>query len=306
MIDVIVPTYRRPHQLAQCLAGLRGQSVLPRRVVVVVHEGDEETAQVLREPENRHVHVRSTGSSGQVAALREGVAASDAPILAFTDDDAVPREDWIEKITYHFSDETVGAVGGRDAIAGSSEHVAPDVPVGRVGRWGRVTGNHHLGAGPPRHVDVLKGVNMAFRRVALQVPMGLRGGGAEPHNDAAASLNARQLGWTVIYDPAIVVDHYVGSRLVGPVRGSASSDDARSAAYNLTIAVLSTRAAPVWRRAIYGILVGDRGTPGIVRATFALARGEVDRGVVHGLFSSLQGQVEAIVDYLQGRRLGYG
>jgi hypothetical protein len=47
--------------------------------------------------------------------------------------------------------------------------------VGRVGRWGKLVGNHHLGTGSARSVMVLKAVNMAFRREALAVPEQLRG-----------------------------------------------------------------------------------------------------------------------------------
>jgi hypothetical protein len=44
-------------------------------------------------------------------------------------------------------------------------------------------GNHHLGVGEPREVDVLKGVNMSYRRTAIadiHFDERMRGTGAQP------------------------------------------------------------------------------------------------------------------------------
>ena len=47
----------------------------------------------------------------------------------------------------------------------------------------------------------------------------MRGKGAEYLNDWAFTLAVNRLGWKVIYDPAVAVDHYEGAR---------PSEDARS------------------------------------------------------------------------------
>ena len=54
--------------------------------------------------------------------------------------------------------------------------------VGKLAWFGRLTGNHHLGVGGGREVDVLKGVNMSFRREAiadLRFDQRMRGSGAK-------------------------------------------------------------------------------------------------------------------------------
>ncbi len=305
MIDVVVPSYRRPEPLAACLAGLRAQWMPASRVVVVLRAGDDTSELVVRRSGVAGASVVTVSGAGQVAALRAGVAASSAPLVAFTDDDAVPRPDWVQRIAAHFDDPAVGGVGGRDVVA--TDFSPPDgcLVVGRVGKWGKVHGNHHRGAGPARDVDILKGANMAFRRAALAVPRGLIGSGAEPHNDAAMSLHARSLGWRVVYDPQVVVDHFPAARVEGSMRGQTGAADVRTGAYNLTSALLSTGTVTWWRRLMFGVFVGDRGTPGIARTAGALASRADRREMLHRLGPSICGQVAAARNYHRGDRLAF-
>ena len=126
--------------------------------------------------------------------MEAGVSAARGEIVAFIDDDAVPRPDWLRRLVRHFDDPEVGGVGGRDYIARPEVPNMPTVDVGRVTRWGKVIGNHHRGTGEPRSVMVLKAAGMAFRRHALALPTGLRGAGAQPHFEVAMSLSAIRRG----------------------------------------------------------------------------------------------------------------
>ena len=74
--------------------------------------------------------------------------------MALTDDDAEPRNDWIERIKHHFEQPEVGGVGGRD------DQVVNPGRADRVGelQWfGRLVGNHHLGVGDARPSTFSKG-----------------------------------------------------------------------------------------------------------------------------------------------------
>jgi hypothetical protein len=167
----------------------------------------------------------------------------------------------------HFEDADVGAVGGRDWIHhGHASAEAATDDVGRLSTWGKLIGNHHRGAGPPRDVSVLKGVNMAFRREALVLPLDIHGGGAQVHSEVAACLWARGHGWRVVYDPAIVVDHYCGARVDCDQREHESREAVRARAFNLVAGILLGRPDLLWRRALFGLLIGQREVPGLVRA----------------------------------------
>jgi GT2 family glycosyltransferase len=290
--SVVIPSYRRPEELRRCLAGLAHQSLPPAQTIVVRRADDMATEAVV--PESRHADLSDVvvAQPGVLAAMAAGVTMAQRDIIAFIDDDAVPRRDWLQRLVRHFDDPKVGGVGGRDFIVQTASPDPPTLDVGRITRWGKAIGNHHRGDGEPREVMLLKAAGMAFRREALTLPSGLRGAGAQAHFEVGMSLSALRRGWHLIYDPTAVVDHYVAPRFDADQRMRRAPSAVRDAAYNLVTCLLEEPPELVWRRAAYGLLVGDRATPGLLRATVALLRKE--REVVRDLRPSLEGQVEAL------------
>ncbi len=214
-VTVIVPTYRRPVDLARCLAALRVQRHAPAAVLVTLRDDDDEGRALTDELASswdalRPVRVDRTGV---VAAMNAALVESIGDVVALTDDDAEPLEDWLERIVRVFAENPdVAGVGGRDDQAGVT---GEEMVVGQLQWFGRAIGNHHVGVGPAREVDVLKGVNCAFR---LSVVRGvgfderLRGKGAQVHWELALCLALRRAGWRLLYDPAIRVRHHIGVR----------------------------------------------------------------------------------------------
>jgi cellulose synthase/poly-beta-1,6-N-acetylglucosamine synthase-like glycosyltransferase len=296
--SVIIPTYRRPASLVRCLRAVVEQVEPPDEVIVVSRVGDEKTAQALEEVTSQLLRKVAVCEGGQLAALAAGVQVAHGQILAFTDDDAVPRLGWMNRIKQHFGDPTVGAVGGRDIV--QTEPPRPlQTDVGRITSWGKLIGNHHLGVGPARDVAVLKGVNMAFRREAFALPLGLRGEGAQVHQEVSMCLACARAGWRIVYDPSVAVDHYPAPRFGRDQRGRPSASAVRHAAYNYVVSLLTWRPELRRRRALFGLLVGDRAIPGVARAGLALMRRE--RDVLFALPHSLAGQVDALADAARGR-----
>ena len=292
-LSVVVPTYRRPADLRRCLAGLGKQTLRPTQTIVVRRAGDEATAEVLSELSDLQIVDVVVAEPGVVAAMCAGVAAATASdIVAFIDDDAAPHAEWLHRLTRHFADPRVGGVGGRDIIVNGSLPETATLDVGRITRWGKLIGNHHRGTGPPREVTILKGVSMAFRSRALALPNGLRGSGAQAHFEVGVSLSARRQGWRLVYDPSAVVDHYVAPRFDADRRERPSPVAVRDAAYNLVKCLIAENPELFWRRAFYGLVVGDRTTPGLARAAVALLRREGP--VMRSLGPSLVGQVTAL------------
>jgi glycosyltransferase involved in cell wall biosynthesis/GT2 family glycosyltransferase len=291
-VSVVVPTYRRPDELRRCLAGLATQSLAPAEIIVVRREGDEATRAALKESAHAAVVDAVVSEPGVLAAMQAGAAVASRDLIAFIDDDAVPRREWLERLTRHFEDPKVGGVGGRDVIADQPVPRGAALEVGRITRWGKLVGNHHLGTGSPRDVMVLKAVGVAFRRIALALPYGLRGAGAQVHFEVGMSLAARRLGWRLVYDPSALVDHEVAQRFDADLRERPRPVAVRDAAYNLVKCLLMEVPELFWRRAIYGLAVGDRDTPGVARAGIALLRGE--RRVLRRFVPSLAGQAAAL------------
>ena len=133
-VSVVVPTFRRTAHLQRCLSALAEQRRRPEQVVVVVRDTDEATRAYLAAgtPPGLSVEVVGVGVPGMVAALNAGLCAARGDIVAFTDDDAAPWPDWIERLRQHFESEPhLGGVGGRDWIPGF-ERAKPRRDVGRL------------------------------------------------------------------------------------------------------------------------------------------------------------------------------
>jgi glycosyltransferase involved in cell wall biosynthesis len=299
-VAIVVPSFRRPQLLERCLRGISASTVAPREIIVVIRAEDDATKAMLAGQPGT-VTVVEVDETGVLAAMRAGALASHSAVVAFLDDDATPRPEWLGNLLGHFGDETVGGVGGRDEVDRPAQTGPPTSDVGRITRWGRVVGNHHLGTGAPRDVAVLKGANMAFRREALALPCGLRGGGAQVHFEVGSCLWARQRGWRLRYDADAVVDHTVGPRFDADRRGRPDTDAIADAAFNLVFLLGSFDPALAARRFVFGVLIGDTSTPGALRTLVALSRGQ--RAVLRRALPSAFGQARAIIALLQGRRV---
>jgi GT2 family glycosyltransferase len=278
-VTVLVPTFRRPADLARCLAALQGQSRAPDEVVVVARPDDSATHVCLFDPAVKGtlpLTVALVETPGQVAALNRGLDAANGDVIAITDDDAAPRPDWVERIAAAFgSDARLGALGGRDWVHEKGRVLDGARPlVGKVRPSGKIIGNHHLGVGGAREVDLLKGANMSYRREAIRrirFDARLRGAGAQVHNDMAFSMSVKNAGWKLVYDPRVAVDHYPAERFDDDRRDAQTMMAVRNAAYNLHL-ILRDHLPPLRREAAWWwyTLVGTRVYPGFAHALLAL------------------------------------
>lgn len=294
-IAVAVPTYHRPAALRCCLEALRRQRRAPDQVILVLRADDTSTEEIVaRFRSGLPVTVITVAERGAVHALNAALGTIRADIVAFTDDDAAPREDWLLRIEQAFlAGPSIGAVGGRDVIVGSA---ANNTTVGRLEWFGRITGNHHTGVGGPRFVDTLKGANMSFRTSAisgLRFDEHLLGSGAQVHNDLAFCLAVRRRGWKLVYDPEIAVDHFPAPRSPGEERSRMTVEAACEEAHNLMLAVraglcgLERMKAQLWQCA-----VGSASAPGVARTVLSVSFG--DFGAAGRWFGAMRGQLRAM------------
>ena len=272
-ISVIIPTYRRPSDLKKCLEALKLQTKTPYEIIVVVRDTDIETRSFLDtfNSDSLPLKIADVTVPGQVAALNQGLENSKGEIIAITDDDGVPHPPWLERIESHFeSDPNLGGVGGKDWMYIGDRLVTGEArTVGKVQWFGRTIGNHHLGTGQTREVEILKGANMSYLRKAianLRFDTRLLGSGAEVHNDLAFSLNVKKSGWKLIYDPLVEIDHYHGKRFDEDLRDKFNDTAWFNEVHNDTLILLDY--LPPVRRIVYltwTILVGTRRGYGFVQ-----------------------------------------
>lgn len=240
---------------------------------MVVRDTDAETWQFLAQytAHNLLLHTVKVTQSGVVAALNAGLAAVEGDIVSITDDDAAPHPDWLERIAAYFTcDSRLGGLGGRDWIHHGSKLEDESRPVvGQLQWFGRVIGNHHLGVGEPREVDILKGVNMSFRTQAigqLRFDERMRGTGAQVHFEMAFTLALKRAGWKIIYDPNVAVDHYPAQRFDEDQRNNFNEIAFINLVHNETLVLLEH--LPIIRRIVFlfwAIFVGTCDSLGLVQ-----------------------------------------
>ena len=297
-ISVLIPTYRRPQDLRRCLAALGAQTRPADEVVVVVRDTDIETRSFLAGYPQvlPGLRVVTVCQPGVLAAMTAGLAETCGKIIALTDDDTAPFPDWLERIEACFAqDPKIGGVGGRDWQA--NDHRSRKI-VGKIQWHGRVIGNHHLGVGDAREVDILKGANCAYRAAPLKqigFEIRLRGDGAQVHWELALGLAVRRAGWKLIYDPAIAVDHFPAQRFDGDVnhRGLFSAPGLTNSVYNETLILLTY--LPSVRRTTYlawAFLVGSWADPGPIQMPRLLARR--DKNAWRRLLATFRGRWLAV------------
>jgi GT2 family glycosyltransferase len=275
-VSVIVPTYRRPADLARCLAALDAQLRPADEVIVVARPGDHATHAFLQQrAPGRGTHtlrVAPVLQPGVVAAYNRGLDAATCDLICFTDDDAAPHSDWTQRFVEAFlPDARVGGVGGRDIVHERGTILEGAKPLVGLVRWyGKPIGNHHIGCGAAREVQILKAVNMAFRREAvegLRFDERLRGTGAQVHCEMKFSLEVLRREWVLVYDPSILVEHYPAARGDEDQRFSFNGVAFYNASFNLRLTMREHLSLPGrWAFVVYSTLIGNRADPGLARA----------------------------------------
>ncbi|SEL29178.1 glycosyltransferase family 2 protein [Parapedobacter koreensis] len=118
-ISVVIPTYRRPQLLVNCLEALASQTLDNTNFeIIVVSDGpDTATGEAVAQwhAANSGINCRylsTPGKQGPAAARNAGSIAASAPLIAFTDDDCLPASDWLEAFCRHYRGEPHIAMTG--------------------------------------------------------------------------------------------------------------------------------------------------------------------------------------------------
>jgi glycosyltransferase involved in cell wall biosynthesis len=233
---------------------------------------------------------------GLCAQMNLGVAHATGDVVALTDDDSAPRPEWAERLLDDYRAPDVGAVGGRDVIADPSvSNRATGRRVGIVTRSGRPQGNHHHEGVGMRDADYLKGVNFSVRRQLWHVDLDLLGHGNQSHWELGTCLRIRRLGWRVVYDPELLVDHFTADRVGEPQRASRATERLERDAHNELYELV--RWLPWWQ-ALAAIsrafTIGSKELPGAVAAVWLATHGRSPLQVVSETRAVTRGRWRAV------------
>ena len=155
-------------------------------------------------PETRII---ATGNIGPAQKRNLALKYSDADILAFLDDDAYPRKDWLKNAVRHFRNAEVAAVGGPAVTPRSDsflQRVSGAVFLSKVGGG---YPERYWPVGKVREVDDWPSVNLLVRRDVFEKINGFNSD-YWPGEDTKLCLDIIKTGKKIIYDPDVFVWHH--------------------------------------------------------------------------------------------------
>ena len=138
--SVVVPTYRRPVALSECLAALRALRPPDGGYeIVVVNDGGPPLPAALMRDRGHAVAltVIEQANAGPGAARNRGAASARGDVLAFTDDDCQPERDWLVELNATLAAAPEALVGGRtrNALPDDVYAVTSQLLIDFVSRW---------------------------------------------------------------------------------------------------------------------------------------------------------------------------
>ena len=134
-------------------------------------------------------------------------------LIAFLDDDAYPKPDWIRKIIHCFDDKKVAAAGG-PAITPDDDGVLQKVSGAIFESFvgGGMARNRYLSIGKKSLIDDWPTVNLVIRKDVFKDIGGFQGD-YWPGEDTKLCLDVIDAGYKIMYDPEGVVYHHRRSDL---------------------------------------------------------------------------------------------
>ena len=183
-VSVVIPALDEIAFIGQCLESLTKQTVPPDEIIIVDAGSTDGTVEVARQYANNVFRIyKSSISLGRDYGTRE----AKGEIIVSTDADTVFSSDYIERVTSHFQDPNVVAVGG--AIYPLNPSAITNLYTSSLNA---ISNGLHW----------FMGSNMAFRKDAY-----LKAGGypvVHQSEDWILSANLSKQGKTV-YDPEAIV-----------------------------------------------------------------------------------------------------
>ena len=223
-LSVVVCTRERPDDLDRCLRALTAQTL--RDVEVIVVDNAPRTADTRRVVDRWEVRCVLEPRPGLDYARNAGVLAARGPIVAFTDDDAVPAADWAAVVEATLSEPGVAGMAGA-MLPLELETPAQHLFERYLQRMTRSRPRDQrrvfirpFPAASAGHIGA--GANMAFRREALDAVGPFdeafdAGTATESGGDTEMFARLIDAGLRLVYEPRAVV-HHRHRRTVGELR----------------------------------------------------------------------------------------
>jgi len=118
-VSVVVPVYNGANTIAQTIERILKQSYRPAEILVVNDGSTDRTADVLNGFGEQIIAINKP-NGGPASARNCGVKRAAGELIAFTDSDCLPVEEWLSRLIAGFDDDRIAGVGGKIESAGNT------------------------------------------------------------------------------------------------------------------------------------------------------------------------------------------
>lgn len=197
-VSVVIPVYNGAKTIAQTVKCLLNQSHAPVEIIVVNDGSTDQTMEVLNRFARR-IRCITKPNGGPASARNRGISLSRGTLVAFTDSDCLPDQDWLRHLVRGFDSPWVAGVGG------TVESVEKTI----IGEYIDFTGFLNPQPDEQGKIPYLITANACFRRSALLEAGGFnerfrKPGGEEPE----LCWRIKNLGYEFRFVPPALVHHH--------------------------------------------------------------------------------------------------
>ncbi|MCC6590031.1 MAG: glycosyltransferase [Bryobacterales bacterium] len=207
-ISVVIATRNRPLDAVRAVTSVLKLDYPSFELSVIDQSDSAETSEALRLHRNdSRLTIIGSSAVGLAAARNLGCRSTEAPLIAFTDDDCEVTEGWLDRTAEAFlRNPRVGVVYG-NVQAARYDRTAGLVPAYRVGRLHTVwrvedkTEVEGIGACMALRRDLWRSIGGFDELLGTGAPFG-------SGEDVDLTVRALMANWAVCEDPAITVLHH--------------------------------------------------------------------------------------------------
>lgn len=205
-VSVVICTYNRKDYLERCFEYLTFQSNGNFEVIVVDGPSEDGTDKVLKAHGDR-IKVVKNPERNLSKSRNLGIDASAGDIVAFIDDDAIPFDDWIERILREYNSRplTTTGLGGPAYYAGSLWFQAEDNGISKDCQVKVSIASSEVGRDGWYRYNT--GTNATFTREALRTMEGFDEQYDYFLDESEVCFRLQKAGWLIGYAPEVIVRH---------------------------------------------------------------------------------------------------
>ncbi len=192
-ISVIIPVYNEQQYLTNCLEALRAQTYPADEIIIVDNNSTDRSHAIA---ESFKVTIINEPRQGMIFARNSGFDSAQGDIIARCDADALPKPQWIQRITENFDAFPIDALSGPIHLY--------DFPVFSI-FWSKVYAWYVSSRRQGK--SILIGPNMALKkelwnRIRLHVCLQDNA----VHEDVDLALHIQEAGGRIFFDRNLIME----------------------------------------------------------------------------------------------------